>query len=257
MDLLKHIEDCRRSIKIKRIEEEHRFYEITKENKVVGKFPSITTVLGYGEDNSFLDEWRKRIGEEEADRISRKSRERGTVMHRFLELYLTDKERPVHELYEQIISEEEHEDFLLENIDEGLEFFNKFLNNSEETLDRVKRPLSLEGFHYTNSWGGVAGTCDSLLELNDGKVIVVDFKNSRKPKQSAYIDGYFRQCAGYSVMIKHMYGNDFPLHGCEIWMANEIDDKPQVFTMVPKDIYYYGLQLKEKVKKFHNEYQTV
>lgn len=252
MDLLQHIELCRSNLEIKRIDGEHRFYEIEKSGEVIGKFPSITTILSHGSDKSFLEDWKKRVGEKEAERISRSSRERGTVMHRLLELHLMDTSKSLGVLYEQVYKEEV-DNCLEPNIREGLLFFEKFLNNPEDTLSRVKQPLILEGFHYCPSWGGFAGTCDSVLQLSCGKVVVVDFKNSRKPKRSEWIEDYYIQCSAYAIMLKHVYGKEFPINGCEIWIANGENDIPQVFTMNSKDIYYYGLKLKEKVKNFHKD----
>ena len=44
-------------------------------------YPSVTTVLGKTLDKSGLDAWRKRIGEEEADKQSKYAANRGTIVH--------------------------------------------------------------------------------------------------------------------------------------------------------------------------------
>jgi len=73
---------------IKRVHENGlRFYQVTKGDEVIAKLPSVTTVLGETKDKSGLEKWRKRVGEKEADRISTLSMNRGTVMHRLIELY--------------------------------------------------------------------------------------------------------------------------------------------------------------------------
>ena len=66
-----------------------RFYQVTEGETVIAKLPSVTTVLGETKDKSGLDKWRKRVGEAEADRISTLSMNRGTIMHRLIELYKT------------------------------------------------------------------------------------------------------------------------------------------------------------------------
>ena len=74
--------------KIKRkVIDGRRYYEVTEGSEVIGLFPSITTVLGETSDKSGLEEWRNKVGHEEADRISRLSMNRGTIMHRLIELY--------------------------------------------------------------------------------------------------------------------------------------------------------------------------
>ena len=52
-----------------------------------GNFPSITTVLGR-KKAQFFKEWRERVGEEEANKITTKATRRGTGMHTVVELSL-------------------------------------------------------------------------------------------------------------------------------------------------------------------------
>ena len=56
------------------------------------KLPSVTTILSQTqpeEKKQKLAEWQQKVGKTEADRIRDKSAERGTIMHRILEGYLT------------------------------------------------------------------------------------------------------------------------------------------------------------------------
>lgn len=55
------------------------------------RYPSITTVLGSTADKSHLDQWRKRIGEAEANRITKNSSTRGTNLHLMCEDYLNNR----------------------------------------------------------------------------------------------------------------------------------------------------------------------
>ena len=66
-----------------------RFYLTPK-----GSYPSVTTVLAASQDHSFLDEWRVRIGEEEANRISKESTDVGTHLHYLFECALPGLEQP-------------------------------------------------------------------------------------------------------------------------------------------------------------------
>ena len=50
--------------------------------------PSVTTVLSALADKSALFEWRKRVGNEEADRIMRLATGIGTQVHLHLEKYI-------------------------------------------------------------------------------------------------------------------------------------------------------------------------
>lgn len=49
--------------------------------------PSVTTILSATKDKKFLDDWRRRIGNQEADNIMKQASTRGTEMHRVLEYY--------------------------------------------------------------------------------------------------------------------------------------------------------------------------
>ena len=57
------------------------------------KYPSVTTILGAMTDKSGIDKWRKRIGEEKADAISKFSANSGTVMHQLCEYFLGSDKR--------------------------------------------------------------------------------------------------------------------------------------------------------------------
>ena len=50
-------------------------------------YPSITTVLSILSKQAIM-EWRKRVGEEEANKISRQAAGRGTAVHKLAEDYL-------------------------------------------------------------------------------------------------------------------------------------------------------------------------
>ena len=56
--------------------------------------PSVTTVLDALKDKSALFEWRKRVGNEEADRIMRLATGIGTQVHLHLEKYILEEDRP-------------------------------------------------------------------------------------------------------------------------------------------------------------------
>ena len=61
------------------------------------KYPSVTTILGAMTDKSGIDKWRKRVGNEKADAISKFSSNRGTVMHQFCEYFLGSEKETVRE----------------------------------------------------------------------------------------------------------------------------------------------------------------
>ena len=56
-----------------------------------GKYKSVTTILGEKTDKTALFEWRKRVGEEEATRVSVQAGNRGTAVHSLCESYLLNE----------------------------------------------------------------------------------------------------------------------------------------------------------------------
>lgn len=141
-------------------------------------YPSVTTVVGSIGDKSFLVEWRAKVGEAVADKITQDAANRGTLIHDRCEQYL--KGLPVKFTIFQHVEKEMFEWLLpvLEEVD--------FIHAMETQLysDKLK----------------VAGTVD-LIAMYKGEMAVIDWKNSRRPKLAADIPGYFAQCAAYAFMF--------------------------------------------------------
>ena len=83
------------------IEEKHVFPQLMRENfegkrtyvtENGDRYPSITTVLGY-KIKPAIKAWRKKVGEQEANKISRQSSVRGTKIHGVCEDYLNNMGR--------------------------------------------------------------------------------------------------------------------------------------------------------------------
>jgi len=143
------------------------------------KYPSVTSVTGlHGKAEIFA--WRKRVGEEEANRISKRATTRGTRVHSLCEDYLNNKE------------------VLIDMFDQ---YTFKAL---KPALDRINTVHALETQLYSDHLR-VAGTVDCIAEF-DGKVSVIDFKTSSRPKSRDDIHSYFQQCAAYAVMFEERTG---------------------------------------------------
>lgn len=229
-----------------------RYYEV-KENetgKIIGLFPSITTVLGETSDKSGLDEWRKRVGEEEANRISSLSLGRGNILHRLLELYKPLEGEPEErlELLKALMHKDKEIKKHIDYVQDGWDFFMKFWHNHSRYFDRVKRVIEAETFLWSAKGGGYAGTTDNVSEMIDGKILIIDYKNSRKPKRDEWIQDYFMQAAAYWVAYWERSG--VKPDGAEIWIANEIDNMPQTFTLTNEDIKYYFTLFTERLKAY-------
>lgn len=246
---------------IKRIERNGmRYYQVCNDAGIIGEFPSITTVLSGTGDKSGLVKWKEKIGEEEALRISELSMNRGTVMHRLIELYKKLQGNKLDRLEELIsIAREDTEVNQYTGhknakiwVNEGWQMFMKFYMNSSQYFDRVARVLESETFLWSVKGGGYAGTVDNISEMVDGKILVIDYKNSRKPKREDWIQDYFIQGSAYYVAYWERTG--IKPDGVEIWISNEVDGIPQTFCLSSEDIKFYFLEFQKRLKKFKELY---
>jgi genome maintenance exonuclease 1 len=169
-----------------------RYYKVPDNDELI-KLVSITSVTSHKNRQIFVN-WRKKIGEEEADKITRQSTSRGTDMHTLVENYLYNRDLPE----VQPLS-----DFLFKI--------------SKSTLNRINNIHALEGSLYSKQLG-IAGTVDCIAEF-DGELSIIDFKTSKKPKPREWIEHYFVQCMAYGCMLYELTG--IPVKKLVIIMACE------------------------------------
>ena len=172
----------------------------------VGPLPSVTTVLGQKLKNPGLEEWKARVGEDEARRVSTQAAGRGTAVHELCEKYLRNDP----------------------NYKRGAMPFNL------ATFSGIKKHLDLcVGSVYALEvplWSkrlGVAGRTDLLagwLGVNS----VVDFKTSKRKKDEGDIESYFIQATCYSMMAEELTSLKFPQ--IVVIIAVDHEDTPQVFV---------------------------
>ena len=183
-----------------------RYYVVDEKNSV--KLPSVTTILGNMQDKSGLDSWIKRVGEKKAKEISTFAANRGTFMHVLHEHYLDNLlvdpvEKPLKEAFK--LSLAECNTLTKEEIKCGKDLFMQFHNNSD-FYEQIEEVLYQEVPVWSLKGGGYAGRLDLAAKTKDGKVKVIDFKTSRKPKRESWIDGYKMQTAAYSIGLYEQYG---------------------------------------------------
>jgi len=218
------------------------------------KLPSVTTIIGEFEDKSFLDKWYKRIGYEEAKRISKFSANRGSVMHQMIEYYLenfktlTKKER-LKSAQSKIIEFSKREGYSKEELQTGRDLFYNFYHQG--FFDKIKRVISIEETLWSLAFGGYAGRVDAIYEDVDGNLLILDFKTSKKQKKDDWIDGYKMQICAYYIAYWERTGKK--PNGGEIWIACE-SGEAQLFKVSGKDINKFSKIFLERVKKFHKLY---
>ena len=141
---------------------------------------SITSVTSHFNKEIFV-KWRKKVGNEEADRITKAATGRGTDMHTLTEHYLKNEDLPK----VRPIS-----DFLFKI--------------SKGKLNLINNIYALEGSLYSKELG-IAGTVDCIAEY-DGDLAIIDFKTSKKPKPREWVEHYFVQCMAYGCMLYEITG---------------------------------------------------
>jgi len=166
------------------------------------KYPSITTVLSSLSRDS-IAAWRKKVGEEEANRISRTASNRGTKIHSIAEAYLNNEPH-----YMRDVMPNHKETFL----------------TIRPLLDKIDNIWYQECALYSDTLK-VAGRVDCIGEY-DGVLSVIDFKTSSRVKKKEDITSYFLQTTFYALALEEMIGN--PVNQIVIIMSVD-DHSPLVF----------------------------
>ena len=157
-----------------------RYYKVPDADEFV-KLVSITSITSFWNREKFA-KWRKKIGEDKANEITRKATSRGTDTHTLIEHYLLNEET-------------------LPEVQPISDFLYKI---AKPTLNNIDNIHALEGSLYSKQLG-VAGTVDCIAEY-DGELAVIDFKTAAAPKPRDWIDGYFVQAAAYACMYYELTG---------------------------------------------------
>ena len=158
-----------------------RFYKLPKTDKY---YPSVTSITSF-KNAKFFKEWRTKIGEDEANRITARATQRGTAFHSIAEDY---------------INGELDLDKYLDNNPLSVRMF----QSAKDTLNRINNIHCLESFLYSH-YLGLAGRVDCIAEF-DGELAVIDFKTSTKEKKEDYIEHYFVQETAYAAMFLERTG---------------------------------------------------
>ena len=167
------------------------------------KFKSVTSILGEKMDKTYLYEWRKRVGEETANKISTQAAVRGTQFHTICEKYLLG------------------EDYISKSMPTTLSMFKGIQSILDEKIGII---YGLEHFLYSTRLMA-AGTADLICQY-DSYNSIVDFKTSKRIKKEEDIESYFLQATAYALMVEERYGIYVP----QIVIIMAIDhEEPKIF----------------------------
>jgi len=144
--------------------------------------PSITSVTSFYNRDIFI-KWRKRVGIEEANRITKKATTRGTDFHEAAQAYLENKEL---------------------NWDDYRPATKFMFHHAAPYLDKINNIHAIERTLYSE-YLGLAGRVDCIAEY-EGELAVIDFKTSEKIKPEKWLENYFVQETFYAAAYYELTG---------------------------------------------------
>ena len=212
---------------LKRVENDLGRFYIDSNGKEV---PSVTTVLSATSDKSGIDEWKRRVGHEEATRIINESTTIGSNVHNALENYLNGD-------YWKI---QDDGSYVSKTSISILNCFIQNLINDISEIWGLEVGVILDGLY--------AGTADCVGIYND-KESLIDFKTAKKIKPKEWIEDYFLQCSAYANAHNVMFGTD--IKQIVILMADR-NQEFKKFVVNGREFDHYTNKWKQKLINFHN-----
>jgi genome maintenance exonuclease 1 len=190
-------------------------------------FSSITTVLSNTESDEkkqSLEKWSNSIGKENAEEITRNACDRGTTVHKFIELQFL--KQPI----------------VFDGVDET--YVNTYRSLKFE-LNNLK-PVGLEVALYSKNLG-VAGRTDCIGFYKD-ELCIVDFKTTGRTKNFDDIKDYWLQIAFYAIAHNELYGTN--INKGVILMGN---DKGLPQKWINNDLSKHHEELVKRVLQYHTQ----
>lgn len=189
-------------------------------------YTSVTSFLSQTSDMSYLEEWKKRVGEDSAAAITERAVNRGNTIHESLERYVLNQhtdESPSHGVIIKAMKQR--------------------LNKNLDRVYGVELPLASHELK-------LAGTGD-LIGRYKGKKSIIDYKGSNKPKQLKYIDNYVLQCLIYAKMVTEMYNID--IEQLVILVAVSATYNTQEFIIDRADFPKYEKKLNKRMAEWNSK----
>jgi len=194
------------------------------------KLPSVTTILSQTqpeEKKAKLAEWQQKVGKDKADSIRDQAAERGTIMHRILEGYLTGQR---------------HLDLTDLGQQAGVMAKNIWETDLRDGMDEVW------GTEVTVYYPGVYAGATDLVGVYNGTQIIGDFKQTNKPKRKEWIGDYFIQLAAYAMAHNYVYRTS--IQSGLILMCSK-DNVFQRFFVNPEEFKKYTFEWLKRVDLYY------
>ena len=194
-----------------------------------GDLPSVTTILDKTkprEKRMALANWRKRVGEKQAQKIVTEAASTGTYMHAILEAWALNEE------------------YSGESTIQSRLMADTVIKNTQQDIDEVW------GCEVNLYYPGLyAGTTD-LVGMYKGKPTIMDFKQTNKPKKREWIDDYFMQGAAYGLAHNALY--ETKIENIAIFMCSR-DCEWQLFEAGPQEFSQWEEKWAKRVEQFYDQ----
>lgn len=198
-------------------------YYITPSGK---KYPSVTTVSSFASAKS-IQEWRKRVGAEKANKISTQAAVRGTAVHKLCEDYINNIE-----------------DYTKKHMPVNIQAFNSIKPIIDDHLNNV----IMQECPLYSDYLEVGGRVDCIAEWN-GVLSVIDFKTSRKIKKKEWIKGYMMQESAYCVMFEER--TKIPIKQI-VTIITVDNEQPQVFTEDRDNYIWDFINVRQQFRDYYD-----
>ena len=176
---------------VKRVTLEGKRHYVLDDGTLARPFPSVTSITSScKKSRAGLNAWRKRVGAEEANRVSATASSRGTSVHQLIEDHCQNNGI---EVTETSIGKRLPEGVMPHAYD----MFTRLRDVADAHIDNIR---VIEGMMYSRHLR-TAGTVDMIAEF-DGELAVIDWKTSNKRKTRSQIYNYFKQESAYAVMYE-------------------------------------------------------
>ncbi len=190
-----------------------------------GDFPSVTTILGATDDDTWLTQWRARVGEREAERIRRETAERGTMVHSYLERAWNGED------ISDEISKSPHD---IRTMTLGL---------LGVMLKNVTSTDAQELIVWTRDMG-YAGRLDFVGEWN-GAPAMIEFKTSKRKKYGKAAEKCSLQATAYALAYNSLFGTNIETI---VTLVSIVDGSVQIIEDHAESFFEV---LSERVGEYH------
>jgi len=244
-----------------------RFYK--DKNDLEKQYASVTTIISKFEDKEFLKQWRKNVGEEEAQKIMVHASSLGTRVHKANELFFTNKDK-----YYEYLRDIEPEIYVRHQC------YIPILNQvtilgylevpllEQKLICEIKVQDKMYGFGGTPDLVGVMDKerasqlfyknhhCKTLIDsdyFKENPTFVADYKNWRgNSKSSADLLKTCLQLSAYMILVNQFVEEPYKIRNGFIFATNS-ENKLMIYHLDFSSMCWYAKWFMHFVKAFYDD----